>query len=70
MELTRREDEERLKIHRMRIQEFYKKMNEQFKNNIDEILVDFICENDLDEECDIQYWLRKYSETLKERLIK
>lgn len=70
MEMTRREDEERLKIHRLKIRDFRKKMNQQIKENIDEILVDFICENDLDEECDIQYWLRKYSDVLKERLIK
>lgn len=70
MELVRKEDEERLKIHRIKIQNFKKGINQQIKENIDEILVDFICENDLDSEYDIQYWLRKYSDVLKERLIK
>lgn len=65
MEFNRQESEEKLKIHRRKIQRFHEQINKKIKNNLDESLVDFIERYDMEINDEIIHYLRKYNEFLK-----
>lgn len=65
MERVRREDKERLEIHKTKINHFYEEMNKGIENTLNDSLIDFIDEYDLEINDDIIHYLRKYNEFLK-----
>lgn len=58
---------EKLERHRHRLKSFHKEIEKTFDRNLDEKLINFIDEQDLDSNSEIIYYLRKYNEFLKVR---
>lgn len=67
MELDKLERREQLELDRRKLRGFQKEIEETFNKNLDEKLIGFIDQFDLEINNEIIYYLRKYNQFLKAR---
>lgn len=67
MELDKLERREKLELDRRKLRNFQKEIEKTFNRNLDEKLIEFIDQFDLEINNEIIYYLRKYNEFLKAR---
>lgn len=67
LQLEAIERSEKLECHRQKLRNFQKEIEGTFNKNLDEKLIQFIDQFDLEINNEIIYYLRKYNEFLKVR---
>jgi len=62
--LNEMEENEKLQLHTRKLRNFHKEINDTYDRNLDNVLDKFIDKNDL-EGSEIEHWLRRYNQILK-----